>query len=504
MMINNVKSFIVKHDNLFVGLLSIILVSGIAFRVLIVHGDEIWNFNNVYKMYNGLTIYQDSNVIVTPLFYIIGNLIFNIVGANFLVFRIYNVAIFLTLFLSMYILFKNLGITKGRAAIYISAMIMIHQSMIPSGANYNSLAMIFVIVSIIIEILRIKALNIKPEKIYKYDIYQGILFFLIFMSKQNIIVFYLIGIVISRFILNKDKMKEIKSIFISGITSVFLLIPVVMALINQGVFMDFINYAVLGIKEFGTSNIGHEIISLLEGISINLTVIIIVIVAILKSKLMNLDKDSNHIIKMLFCVAIALLGVAFPIFNKYHILLSSIVMKILLIFVLDIILIRNIFDEKTGKMVKYIIMTMLLAYMAYCGIQYVSILKEVKIKDIGYEYPYFGGIIETETQEEIDVITTYIKENDKRVVILSYQAALYMVPLKQSNGAMDLPFLGNMGKDGEDGMIEQISLLTNTQILISQEEKFWQESEKIVQYVKDNLRLIGEINKFDIYETIDD
>ena len=290
MMVDNIKKFIVKHDNLFISLLSIIIISGLAFRILILPSDELWNFNNIYKMYNGFTIYQDSNVIITPLFYVIGNLLFNILGANILVFRIYNLIIFSAFFLSIYILFKKLGMTKGKSAAYLCAIITLCKSMIVAGANYNILAVTFVIISIIIEVLRIQTLNSKANKIYKYDIYQGIIFFLIFMSKQNIIVFYLMGLLVSRFLLNSNKKEVIKSIFISGTTSALLLIVPVTAFIVQGNFIDFINYVFLGITEFGTTNIGHEIIPLLEGIIINGAVVIITVIAISKASEMNINK----------------------------------------------------------------------------------------------------------------------------------------------------------------------------------------------------------------------
>ena len=36
-------------------------------------------------MYNGFVIYKDANVICTPLFFYIGNLLFRVLGANFFV-----------------------------------------------------------------------------------------------------------------------------------------------------------------------------------------------------------------------------------------------------------------------------------------------------------------------------------------------------------------------------------------------------------------------------------
>ena len=99
-------------------------------------------------------------------------------------------------------------------------------------------------------------------------------------------------------------------------------------------------------------------------------------------------------------------------------------------------------------------------------------------------------------------ITEYIDSSEKRVIILSNQAAVYFIPLKISNGFMDLPFLGNMGKDGEDELIKQIQEMENVQFLIikEDEELFYQESKKANEYIRNNLALVGEIEEFDIYE----
>ena len=45
------------------------LVFAFIYLILVVSNDELWNFQNIYKMINGYTIYNDSNVIITPIFF---------------------------------------------------------------------------------------------------------------------------------------------------------------------------------------------------------------------------------------------------------------------------------------------------------------------------------------------------------------------------------------------------------------------------------------------------
>ena len=76
-----------------------------------------------------------------------------------------------------------------------------------------------------------------------------------------------------------------------------------------------------------------------------------------------------------------------------------------------------------------------------------------------------------------------------------------MIPLKESNGEMDLPFKGNLGKQGETGLINEIKNLKNTEILIKKDENDmnWQESKQTRQYIINHLSCIGEIEDFLIY-----
>ena len=58
-----------KYDNLLVWIGIAIFSAVIIFQVPVSAEDELWNFQNIYKMVNGYTIYQDANVIITPIFF---------------------------------------------------------------------------------------------------------------------------------------------------------------------------------------------------------------------------------------------------------------------------------------------------------------------------------------------------------------------------------------------------------------------------------------------------
>ena len=120
-----------------------------------------------------------------------------------------------------------------------------------------------------------------------------------------------------------------------------------------------------------------------------------------------------------------------------------------------------------------------------------------------YINPYYGSMISNEQIDNINNICNFIKENEQEgidVKIISYTSNLYMNVLNKNNGILDLPFYGNLGKDGEQGIINIISSMDNVKILIQKDDElFFQESEKVRNYIKQNLKYEGEIEDFLIY-----
>ena len=113
--------------------------------------------------------------------------------------------------------------------------------------------------------------------------------------------------------------------------------------------------------------------------------------------------------------------------------------------------------------------------------------------------------VSEEDYEKINVMPQYIKnqnKNGKEVVILAYDSAYSMIQLNQNNNELDLVFYGNLGYDGINKTIEKIKNMTNTQFLImtDEDDMFWQEPNEIRDYITNNLKKVGEILNYSIYE----
>lgn len=486
-----------KHDTILVIMMLTILVSAFCFNIELDSNDELWNFSNIYKMANGSRIYQDCNVIITPLFFYVGLALFKLLGSNYLIFRLYNFLIFTGLHLAIYQVLKCLKVQKINAFLYTIILYLLSFNLIPTGANYNVFVLIFVLIGII------AIVKIKNQK--QSDIIQGIILFLIIMTKQNVGVFYLLGLLLYE-ILSKKNIKQIVQISIrqwitTGILGLFFL----GYLYSQGLLYPFINYAILGMQEFAENNMTlrntNSIMMLLQ-IAIFIFLMVICFHKKIREKIEENVRDN---ILLLASIGIMMGFISLPILNTYHQILANITIFIAFFYSFDS-MINEIINTKQVTKIKIAVLILIIA--GFCFIHFLYTYSMVIYHKNGdtysYQSPYYGAIVPKERKEEIKKICEYIQETREKGIeirILSHKASLYYNILQLNYGDMDLPFVGNMGKDGEDGMIRKIENLKEAYILITKEpDNLYQESKKVRSYIENNLKKIGEIGEFFIFQ----
>lgn len=483
-----VKKFVEKHDEIFVTILIFIMSLGYSLYIKTLAGDELWNFQNVYKIYNGYKIYVDANVITTPIFHFIGALVFKIFGANFFVFRMYGLVIYTIFFVGIYKLFKCLKIDKKNAFFLLIIFFALQYDLVISSANYNSFAIMLLVFAVLVVINR--------ENIKHYVLIESILITLIFLTKQNIGVFYLIGLILYT-ILNKKELKN--TIKIIGITGIFGILFVLILYFNN-LLEGFISYAILGIKEFDKENKSVDLFMIFAIIVTTLNGLLLISI---NSNDKFKKKEERKNINNIACFAYPLLGMTYPIFNISHVKFALSIQYVLLFYILYL-LVKGSKIEK-NKIKKYIIFILeifIIGYYSISSITYtIKYFRKISNDEYNYNEPYFGTIFNDETKEKIKDITEYMQSCDNEVVCISTDAGLYMIPLKQNNKEFDMLLLGNLGKDGEKGVIEKIKGFKGKKIILMNKEKnSWQESDKIIEFVKNNFTKIGEIEDILIYE----
>ena len=468
-----------------------LLVSIVSLCVVVNCYDELWNFANSYKMFNGYKIYESLNVIVTPLFFYISQIFFKIFGPNYLAFRIYNIFISTTFLILVFFILKSLKVVRRRSIFYAFIVTFIFSFMITGGANYNMLAVIPVLIEILLIIKR-----------KRNAILEGVLLFFSFMVKQTVFIYFAIGIFMYELLYRENIKKMIINLLrIYSIACIGILIFLIYMYIDNNLY-NFINYCFLGINEFGTNNFGIDF-SGARYIYTSLIIVMFDLFIIFNKKINeNTDKAVIENIKTLLCFGAPLLLMSFPIINYYHSTLGSLVVFIGFLYIIENVLIKNLKINMVVEKVLYITIMIFII-----GVFAVIIIKAVignKVILNNSEGPLYGSLTTKEIDKDIEIVCNYVVEQQKNgmdVKILSYKANLYMIHLNENNGVFDLPSLGNMGKGGEEELIEKIEGLQNTLILIQTDEEkiFWQESKKIRKHIINNYKKVGEISEYSVY-----
>ena len=199
----------IKKKDIDIIIVICLIVAKACFYLRMNWSDELWNFANSYKMFEGYKIYRDINVIITPLFFYVAQIFFKIFGATILSFKIYNFFISSSIIIIIYKIFKNLKIVRRRAIAYTLVITILFVSIIMAGANYN----LMVIIPILLQMLFI----IKNKE---NDTITGILLFLTFMLKQNVFVYFAIQIFLYKLVTRKNIKETIISLTKIYLTSI--------------------------------------------------------------------------------------------------------------------------------------------------------------------------------------------------------------------------------------------------------------------------------------------
>lgn len=170
-----------------------------------------------------------------------------------------------------------------------------------------------------------------------------------------------------------------------------------------------------------------------------LAIILIICNVIIYKKIADKEQKQNIII--FSCIGIPMLLIVYPIINIYHVMIAILPLAIELLYLTDTVT-KDFLNTKITKIG--------ITFMAFVFILILvqSALRIVRYNPFTLEYnnPYYGAYVSEKMQAKIDNVNDYISNNNEKVIIFSKEAALYNIPKKRNNGAMDLPFLGNLGK----------------------------------------------------------
>lgn len=486
-----------KYSQKYKILCSAILIL-VCFSGLIVAVNELqvtFTFSNVYKLHNGIQLYSQNNVIDTPLYFYLANAFLSIFGFNFFSYKLFAIAIFEIICLLSLNILRKLKVPTTRAVIYIILIILpFSRDFYQSGASYNILALLFWILGMYL-IIRRENFEVRPLE-------QGVAAALVFATKQNIGIYYLIGLsIFTIYNYRKDIKNILKKLFSTYAIFLCITLTWIAGLAIQGQFKDFINYCFLGIGEFARRNI-----SVNSGYIIFYCIPFLTIIAlVLIKKKFKLTSESKFVKSTIFflCFMFPSLLMGYPIFNTTHIILATFISVLYCVYFIEQLVSRmkELFNFRIIKLILIGYLLVVIAINLYYIFNYGCMLLN---KDYTYTYdnPFFGASSTEKLNNKIDKVVNFVKQkesNNQNVVIFSTEANLYQIVLNGNNQDFDLPLLGNWGYKGEERVLNKIKKLKNTFILINDEDLVGQESKKIKDYIRNNYNKTGEITDFEIY-----
>lgn len=460
--------------------------------------DEVWVFNTARNIANGLLPYRDFNLVTTPGLPIVCGIFLKIFGTEMIVMRILASVLSATI---MFYIYKILNILEVKKDYIIIILAMIFSLFVEHFCiDYNFAILLIALIILKSELKNYKKTNNFFEFNIKREILLGILAGISITMKQTTgicfsIVFIGYKILAVR---NKKDFKQFLKICITRTLGVIIPVTIlILYLIQNEIIGDFIDYTILGIKEFKNS---IPYYNLLKG-DLKLLAVIVplgIIIAFYKS-----IKEKNMILAILFAYSVSTIIVVYPISDDIHFLIGGTIGIITLVYMLKL-LINKYFDEiiNNEKMLKFIeiitivIISFMLVISLYKIIRYLENCANYKLQNFNY-IPVYDDMAES-----IQKVDDYILNQEHEVYILDARAGIYMIPINRYNKNYDMFLIGNIGSKGSEGVIEDLKSKENVKLLLLNNERNlnWQTPLDVIKYVKENYSKTGEIEIFDVYE----
>ena len=509
--------------------------------------DKIWVFHMMQKVANGDLIYSNINVIVGPIFYILGGLVFKIFGTSFFVYDCFGGILYGIFAVISYNICKEINNDNDKMINLLMIIVIYYFSKVLCLASYNILTLSFIMFAMLIEMKKY-----KKEKTTFSNILIGVFLSFAFFTKQTvggmaIVATAVISLVYGILIEKKNHIREL----LEKMLGFFIIaIPIIISMAIFGNLFDYIDLCFGSILEFGQNNFSMVKVNLYLSFMTSL-----LLAGPMIFKLRKLDKE------LLIIVAYTIASAFFviPLANSYHAHLATFMIWFILLKVVNILkefektnivellltiplvfliisiytlggksvsaleekeLLNNIIIlnisitlidislmiiygigiiKKNDKFIKrgFICSSILIVLLLSLG--YIKNLDE-KVVPEGLEI-YANHGFENEKLEQIYEVIEYIKQKENEgynVKVISWDASEYMVPMNRNNNKYDLLLNGNLGYKGVERILEEMELWENT-IILQNKEPFWQESEKIRDYVLENCSKIDEICGVDVY-----
>ena len=264
-------------------------------------------------------------------------------------------------------------------------------------------------------------------------------------------------------------------------------------------FEDFLDYCILGINTFSNKK---SYMNLVLGDNSVISVLAIFIpIMFLVTFYWSMKKNDKNLFFML-CMSIAEFIVVYPISDNIHFLIAALPMIICMIYIFYNEINLSKFEKSNKKFMS------IFQFFAFEAVVLVLFLSANDILDFHEQDKNFSTLnhfknvtIGKDFEENIRKVDEFIEKSDKKVYILNFDAAIYMIPIDRYNKNYDMFLNGNIGSKGENGQIENIKNEDAMYLIVKDGiSRNWQNPENVRKFVQENMQKKGEIESFEIYE----
>ena len=415
-----------------------ILYSMFGYRLSV---DDVWCYGFVYNLASGLVPYVDYNMVIGPVFPLLGSLFLLILGKNMMSFIVFGAVVATGIF----ILAKKVF---NRSYLIFYALFLLY-----STPNYSVLCIFFLLLLMYLE----------DRKSNDYLI--GIILGLTILTKIHVGLFLCIP---SLFLGNSRKTIH-RVIGAGGVGAIALLIMCLIGNID-----GFVNYTILGLFDFAKNNgkVYEWIYLVLASIIYGLYLLIV-----------KKEKD----IKLKYVLCFLILG--YPIFETYHSVLASIPSF-------------GYYLNKI-KLHKGILVCAFCVWVAILGYNYtVRYYKENMTFDTNsvlFKYKIEPKDMIKKMENTFNYIDNYSK--NKQIYIFSGMAYMYKLEKGKEINKFDLINNGNIGYKGAEVYISDIEENCNNNcVFFVTNNQIGQTNMDIMNFVRNKYKYVKSYEMFDIYE----
>ncbi len=442
-------NFIVSKYKQILLFILIFLISYISYAVLNSYDpDNLWNFGVSYSMANGLIPYKDFNLLTFPFSNFITLLFMSILGKKMIAYYI---------MCSFFLLLTLIIINKlNKDTFFIILFIVLGFSF----SSYNIICLFLCLLLMYLEVYN--------QKSKYHNFITGLITGLLIINKQSMVVFLL------PLLINKDFKQILQS-------SIGILIPLaclfIWLLINNNV-INFINYTILGVIDFGSKNSKFSFF------------IIIWAAILIYNIYMYIKSNKNN--KWLYSMCFLIIDV--PLFDLKHSILSFI----------PTIVNTTIF-YKNNRLKKQMLFIQIFAILfIFIGLTILWIADKNSFINTNYQDVYFmtsESKLLNHYVEQTDALYNKYKD-DYNIYFMDDLVYLYKIKNNIPINKFDMTLYGNNGYNGTEKLIKEIEKMDNDTVFIvgANRKETTQHNYRLSSYITSNFKKIDSNRFSNVYQ----